>query len=149
MRTFRLAGRRWLEGLGVVLLAAVCAGCATPQSRIERHPELFSGLPADAQEKIQGGAIDLGFTHDMVYLAFGRPDRVYARTTSGGAREIWAYTRVTATPSYGARPYPCGRYWGRRCWWRPAWPVDSYVEFEAMRVEFTDGRVSAIEKLSP
>ena len=141
--------RRWAPGiLGLVTALTLC-GCATPRTRIERHPEMFAASPADAQDRIRRGEIDLGFTRDMVYLALGRPDRVYSRTTPEGSREIWAYTRVVGEPASIVAPYGRWRPGDRPYWWRPVWPVDAYAEAEVLRVEFRDGAVSAIEQLTP
>ncbi|MDB6167152.1 MAG: hypothetical protein JWM88_16 [Verrucomicrobia bacterium] len=82
----------------LVLVSAGCllnAGCTalTPSAqtaaRIHEKPGVFEGLPAEAQSNILGGAIELGYTGDMVYLALGRPKRVLR--SADGQRSMWTY----------------------------------------------------------
>jgi hypothetical protein len=75
-----------------LLLALLLAGCAsTPDSRIHRNPEIFDALPVAAQARIRGGQIDLGFSPEMVRLAFGEPHRVLTRTSPAGTSDVWLY----------------------------------------------------------
>jgi hypothetical protein len=80
------------------LLAA--AGCSTPATRIKRNAEVFAAFPAEVQENVRAGRIALEYTHDMVRIALGTPQRVYNRETAGGRSEIWSYTdsRFTGDP---------------------------------------------------
>ena len=85
MKTLRFAG--------AILLAWVFAACATPQSRIKKHPAEFDSYPASVQQKIRDGQADVGFTKEQAEMALGRPDRIYSRKTETAAQEIWVYGR--------------------------------------------------------
>ncbi|HXT01236.1 MAG TPA: hypothetical protein VN915_11210 [Elusimicrobiota bacterium] len=80
------------------LLATVLAACAGPSARIKKHQAEFDAYPADVQQKIRKGQVDVGFTDQQVALALGRPDRIYARKTETSQQEVWAYGG-----SYGSR----------------------------------------------
>jgi len=56
--------------------------------------DLFTELPPEAQTRIQNGQIDLGFTSEIVYLAFGEPTRKYTRRLAEKTQEIWVYERT-------------------------------------------------------
>jgi len=80
------------------LLATALAACSGPSSRIKKHQAEFDAYPADVQQKIRAGQVDVGFTDQQVALALGRPDRIYARKTETSQQEVWAYGG-----SYGSR----------------------------------------------
>lgn len=134
--------------LGVALLLA---GCASPAYRIRKHPELFASFPPEAQAKVSEGRVEMGFTSDMVFLALGRPNRVYTRHTDAGDSLIWSYSRQRYHSSW--RPVGTVHYRrDRRGRLRPyrGWTwVDAgyFSEYEALRVEMTNDTVSAIEVL--
>lgn len=67
------------------------AGCSTVDSRIARNRAAFDSWPAEVQEKIAAGQIDIGFTTDQVRVALGEPDRMFTRTTADGTSEVWSY----------------------------------------------------------
>ncbi|HMP74505.1 MAG TPA: hypothetical protein PKE55_14700 [Kiritimatiellia bacterium] len=134
--------------LGLLLLAA----CASPSSRIKSNPELFESLPPDIQAQVQDGKIGIGFPQDAVFLALGRPDREYTRTTAQGQVVVWSYIRtITSTDRqrvnvdvrYRDRD---GRSRSSREW---VWvDVNRDREFEHTRVEIINGLVTAIEEVS-
>jgi hypothetical protein len=138
---------RRLIALGAVLLLAACA--STPESRIKKNPELFATFPADAQAKIQKGEVDIGFTPDMVEFAKGKPNRTYSRRTAAGETEVWAYSayrystdrqRVEARGRYIDAG---GKYRTYTDW---VWvDVQRQTEYDQLRIEFQNGKVSAIE----
>jgi len=74
------------------LLAVALSGCASPRAtRIAEHAALFSGLPAVDQEKIRQGLVDVGFLHQHVYMALGRPSRVLRPEGAAGDVQTWVY----------------------------------------------------------
>ncbi len=127
------------------------AGCATPEHRIRKNPELFATFTPEEQALIREGGIALGFTPDMVTLAQGRPHRIYARETADGVREVWSYTRTERSSGSDWVTVPLryrdaeGRVRTRRESVRV--DVDQEREVDRLRVEFTGGKVSAIERL--
>ncbi|HMP89113.1 MAG TPA: hypothetical protein PJ991_02870 [Kiritimatiellia bacterium] len=138
-------------GIWVLALTLVVSGCASPDSRIKQNPELFGSFPLEAQELIRKGQIDIGFEPEMVTMALGSPNRVYTRQTKGGTIEVWSYTakttttdrqRVNANIRYRDNT---GRYRTTSDW---VWvDVARDNEYERIRIEFSEGKVSAIETL--
>jgi hypothetical protein len=136
---------------GLLLLA----GCATtPSQRIEKNQALFDTLPLADRARIRGGQIDLGYTPDMVRLAFGEPQRRQLRRTAEGQSEIWfyldtlfSYERQRAEID-GLNVYTGGgslRSTGGSAWIN----VMQKREVVRVRVEFQNGVVAAIEELAP
>jgi hypothetical protein len=138
--------------IGFSLFALFLAACSTPGSRIKDNPELFESLPPEVQTKVQGGQIGIGFTQDAVFLALGKPNREYTRTTATGQVVVWSYTRtitntdrqrVNVDVRYRDRD---GRSRSSREW---VWvDVSRDREFEHTRVELIGGVVTAIEEIS-
>ena len=125
-----------------VVLPTLVAGCSTVERRANQHAQMLAGLPPDVVRGLREGKIDIGYTAEMVYVALGPADRVYSRRTTEGTTVVWVYTR--REPSFG-------RTWGAGSW---GWygPVDLHGEgsreYDAVRVEFRDGKVFAVERRS-
>jgi hypothetical protein len=151
MRLSALTFRRTAPLLLALGLALFLSGCSTPGSRIAKNPELFASFPLSVQERIRAGEIDIGFTREMVMMAVGKPHHTYLRTTKAGESEIWAYTDykqeferqlVDATFSYkdknGITRTGHDKVWAE---------VKTKVEFDVLRIELTDHRVSGFERV--
>ncbi len=148
-------------GLCGVLLLSQCV--ATPQSRIQRNPQLYSQLGDRDRQMVASGSIREGMTRDAVYLAWGKPDRVATGTHKGRAVESWTYVGQRPVTSYnmgfglgggwGGFPYwgagGMGYGWGGGFGgWGPysAWgggPMVTYIPYTQAVVEFTKGRVTS------
>jgi len=132
----------------LALLALFC-GCASPEARIRRNPELFESFPPEAQEAIRQGTIEVGFTPEMVKMALGGPARVLQRRTAEADTTIWSYSgsryRSSMRPVDTHRSYR-DRHGRLRTYSDWTW-VDAgqFVDYEVLRVEFRDGKVVAIE----
>ena len=135
-----------------VLLSGLLAGCAsTPAKRIAQNQALFDTLPVADQARIRGGEIDLGYTPDMVRIAYGDPQRQLVRRTAEGTTEIWDY--LDTVHSYdrqrvdidGLSLYGAG---GVRATSGSAW-ISVLQEKQTLRarVEFRQGKVAAIEEV--
>ena len=74
-----------------VALLIFLAGCSTPESRIQSQQAAFDSWPADVQQKVRAGHVDIGFTPAMVQVALGEPDRAYGRVTAQGESQVWVY----------------------------------------------------------
>jgi len=148
----------------MIVAAVTLAGCSTPASRIKANPDLFATFAPADQALVRKGEIALGFTPDMVRLALGKPDITTRRTNASGTTETWRWQSYDANApvatftytysSYGfSRPYYSyrGPYWGSG--WGSGWIGDPYhwspetALTDHLRVTFTDGRVTEIERL--
>jgi len=138
-----------LSGVFFLGVSVLLVSCVSPEYRIKKNPELFASFPLEAQELIKEGKIAIGFTPEMVTMALGPADRVYTRETSTGAVVMWAYTETDRrTDSTYARADT--RYRDRNGRYRSGseWvyvDVPRETEYEKFRVEFSDGKVSAID----
>ena len=75
--------------LSVLALALLLAGCSTIDSRIKEKSASFNALSDTDQQIIRYGYITVGFTHDMVYMALDKPEKVIPGP--GPNQETWVY----------------------------------------------------------
>lgn len=136
MRTLRLA-----LCLASVALLAACS--TTPEQRIAKNPALFDTFPPQVRQKIRAGEVEIGFTPDMVRLALGEPSRVFSRQTETGAAELWVYHNNGPRFSIGVGVGTYGRHSASSV--GVSTSSGGYDPEEKMRVEFRDGRVTAVE----
>ncbi len=135
-------------------VAALFAGCSTPESRIKERPEAFAGLSPEAQANVRQGKIDIGYTKDAVYIALGKADRTYTRKTAEGEVEVWSYTSIYTTSSrqqvegtWQVR-VPNSYGGGYQNVHDTVWvDVQQQHEYEKLRVEFENNVVKAIEQV--
>ena len=132
---------RFLALLSLALLAA----CSTPDSRIAGDRAAFDQLPAEVQQKIRAGQVDVGFTPEMVRLALGEPDRKFTRKTGAGDLEVWGYHDNTPQFSIGLGIGGGGRH--SAVGGGMEMSTGGYDPEEKVRVEFRAGRVSAVDYL--
>jgi hypothetical protein len=91
-------------------------GCATPDSRISKNPELYNGLPARQQQLVTQGQIAPGMSRNAVWLAWGGPEQKVNGFARGNTTETWVYLTTTSAYPYG---YGYGRFgygWGYPYW---------------------------------
>lgn len=121
------------------------AGCASPDARIKRSPEIFARLTPGQQALVKEGRVGIGFDADAVRLAVGDPDRRWTRTDASGTRDVWSYT--TWQNDAGQPLY--------RGWYHmsPAYSPVYYMNYsdrreqEYFKVVFgADGKVAVIEE---
>jgi hypothetical protein len=123
-------------------LLMLVASCASPESRVRKHQAEFDAWPADVQQKIKAGRVDVGFTQEMVRVALGDPERTFTRTTAQGAAEVWVYAERGPKFSFGVG---VGSVRGSTGVGGGVTVGDTFRDNEAMRVVFEQGRVTAIE----
>ena len=138
----------------ILFLAAALglAGCSTVDKRIEEKSAAFAAYPAEIQENLRKGIVEIGYTPDQVYIALGKADDKRERVTARGRELTWIYHsyleeyRGTALVGYRRRiayhPVAKRNY----VYWEPAM-VDVYrgrME-ERIRISFQDGNVAVIE----
>lgn len=143
--------KKWMSiSLGAVI-SFMLLGCGTTTtSRIKEKQSVFDMHPSEVQERIQKGQVQVGDNEDLVYIAWGRPDHKYNRTTKEGPSEVWAYSEYKLSPE---RQRVSGefRYRDSKGQWRTAhddiWvDVDVRHEYDAKRAEFQNGTVISIEE---
>lgn len=132
------------------------SGCvSTPQSRVDENKDLFESYSANQKETILKGEVDLDFTHEMVMMAAGMPDRKAKKRTKDGTTEVWTYYEYRPRPIHG---YGYGGHhgfftynsyygsWIRRPYWDNHVVVGSYGEPEKnLVVDFREGKVISYE----
>lgn len=137
--------------LATGLLAAALSGCATPDARIKKNPELFNSLSPEIQANVRQGKIDIGYPKAAVQLALGPADRQYTRRTAGGQKEVWSYTATYSTTDrqrVDARVRNRGTDGNLRTTTESVWvDVEQKHEYDRLRVEFEGDLVTAIESL--
>lgn len=123
-------------------LLMLAASCATVDSRVQDNQAAFDSWPADVQEKVRAGKVDVGFTQEMVRVALGEPDRVMSRTTDRGVAEGWVYMDKSPKFSLGLG---LGTVRGSSAFGGGVTMGDDWRDEEVLRVIFEGGRVSALE----
>jgi hypothetical protein len=140
--------------LGVAAAAiSLFAGCNTFNSRARQMSGVYDSLPASEQQRLQKGAINVGDTPEMVYIALGNPDERRELLTADGAQNTWVYKsywqQYEGTAWLGYRriivPSRTGR--GYVIFHEPV-TQDVYRTLvdEVIRVSFANGVVSQVEQ---
>lgn len=147
-----------MKKLLFILVAAVLVlgGCSTIDNRIQEKAAVFGSFDAETQARLKRGAIRVGDTFDMVYIAVGHPDRVREKTTSNSTEVTWAYTAQYEEyegrrfVGYERRAYVDRRDGVIRSAYRPV-AADVYSTYtdEYLRIVFRDGKVISIERDQP
>jgi len=117
---------------GITAGALILVGCATIQTRISQHPEMYQRLSPTDQALVSQGQIRSGMTMDAVWLAWRTPDQKIPDNMGDRPTETWLYLRYQTPPSYGG-PY----YYGPFDW--------SYIPpkfpYASRGTTFSNGRV--------
>ena len=83
-----------LIGLVALLLFS---GCNTAAVRVLTHYDRFSQLDPKVRANILRGRVELGYTHEMVRLALGRPNYASSAAAVKGGYDVWSYTALDVT----------------------------------------------------
>lgn len=80
--------------IACALTLALQTGCESSgvSARIQEKSAVFATLTPEQQQTIQEGAIELGYTADMVYMALGKPSKVKTQDDPEGRVEMWTYS---------------------------------------------------------
>jgi hypothetical protein len=138
-------------GAGVAL--TFLAGCNTFNARARQMSAVYDQLPASEQYRLQRGAINVGDSPEMVYIALGNPDERRDVMNADGTRNVWIYK------SYWQQ-YEGTAWLGYRRIIVPARNGRGYVVFhepvtqdvyrtnidEVIRVTFANGVVQQVEQ---
>lgn len=129
------------------------SGCNTVEKRIQKNPELFSSLEPEKQELIRAEKVAIGFTPEMVRIAWDSPDLRESSRTEEGETSTWIW--LWRESVYAGRRFAGFKdevYYDKegklyRTAPRPVY-VNVYriVEHEIGRVVFRDGKVEMITK---
>jgi hypothetical protein len=139
------------------IIAAVSAGLlmascvpSTPQTRIQREPGKFEALSGKQRSLVEQGQISNGMPPDAVYLAWGRPSRVFQGSKEGKSSERWDYAGsrpVYYSNFYGSYGGYYGPYRGRGYYGGYGFgPEVAYIPYRMASVWFVNGRVDAWER---
>lgn len=134
-------------------LLFIAAGCQTIDRRIEENAELFATFEPEVQRMIRDGEIDLGYTPDMVAIAWGEPDVKQVLRSRETQRDVWTYLdRQSVFAGRRFAGYEHEEYFDPNTnthvtFMRPVY-VDIYrtLEIERDRVEFEEGNVVSITR---
>jgi len=108
MKISQIVGAALLVGCLVLV-----SGCSTPETRIQKSPDVFARLNPDQQALVKAGRVAPGFDMESVKLALGDPDRIILHTDASGQHEVWHY--VTYEDAQGAIIFT--GYYHRRWGW--------------------------------
>ncbi len=141
--------------LFILVIAAMLAfaGCSTVDSRIKERAAIFDQLKPEDQASIRKGMVELDYTTDMVYMAFGKPDNVQEKVTPEGAKTTWIYNNYyqeyAGTHFVGYRRHMTYDAQAKR-WIAYYVPIHEPVYRtrieEIARVQFENGKVVSIEQ---
>jgi hypothetical protein len=134
--------RALLSSFGL-MACVLLAACSTPKSRIADNRPAFDQLPAEAQQKIKGGRIDVGFTPEMVVMALGEPAKTFIRKSTSGDTEVWIYHDNSPQFSIGIGGVSGGRH--SAVGGGVGVSTGGYDPEEKVRVEFSGGKVVTID----
>ncbi len=81
----------WALTIAVAFNALLFGGCATVQSRISAHPEIYQSLSPQDQALVSQGRIREGMTQNAVWLAWGSPEQKMVGAARGRPVETWLY----------------------------------------------------------
>jgi hypothetical protein len=94
--------KKLLASLGAALgLAFLFAGCETDgrNARIQEMSATFAALTPEQKNVVSSGAIEVGYTADMVYMALGLPKAKKSKDAPEGKVEMWTYNNYYPTVS--------------------------------------------------
>ena len=78
--------------LAVAFLSSCASNATLRDRRITANPEAYAGLTEEEQALIAAGKVREGFSKQMVFLAWGRPDDIRQGSKKGVPYETWTYT---------------------------------------------------------
>jgi hypothetical protein len=145
LRHVQVTGLSGWAVLSVILLA----GCAAPdvQSRIRQRPTAFANLSPEFQNAVLQGQLKEGMPMEAVYLAWGKPARVFTGHSAEGPTTTWVYLGTELAP----QPY-WAYNWGYPFYY-PTTPTIHYgftpQQYVRAEVVFVNGRVRSWRKLEP
>ena len=77
--------------IGAAFAALFLAGCATIETRISEHPEIYNSLSPRDQALVRQGRIRDGMSMNAVWVAWGTPEQKGFGRYHGKRTETWIY----------------------------------------------------------
>jgi hypothetical protein len=129
--------------VSLLCLGVLLGACSTtPANRIDKNRSAFDQYPADVQEKIRAGTVEVGFTPEMVRFAMGEPKHKMTRRTDRGDADVWIYVDSKPAISLGIGIGSGGRHTSGGV--GIATTTGGRYDDEKARVEFSEGKVIAV-----
>ena len=142
---------KFIPLLTLPLIAFLLASCAsTPQTRIQKNPEIFLNLPQKDQNLVKLGKIDRGMSEHAVYIAMGNPDTKVTGNREGSSYMRWDYSVLT--PVYtnnlgGFYGYGSGYHGHCHGFYGGYAPSVTYVPTRGSSIYFKKGKVEGWERV--
>ena len=83
--------------LAVAILLAGCDATSGVTARIQEKSAVFAQLTPEQKKNIEEGAIEYGYTTDMVYMALGKPSKVKEKAAPEGTVLMWTFNNYFPT----------------------------------------------------
>jgi len=93
MKSTLIFGAAWLAA--IVLTG--CDASSGTAGRIQEKSAVFAQLTPEQKKNIEEGAIEYGYTTDMVYMALGKPSKVKEKTSADGTVLMWTFNNYYPT----------------------------------------------------
>jgi hypothetical protein len=135
---------------------ALLGGCNTFERRAKEKSAVFGALDAATQARLAARQIEVGDTHDMVYIALGAPDEKRDHLAPEGRTTTWIYSaywqEYQGTRLVGFRRNVIYDATSKsyRVYHEPDYqPVYAPRMEDRVRITFQDGRVTVVEQAQP
>jgi len=142
---FKVVPRPCLRLNAAVLLAAVAAGCTGDPgiaTRTREKSAAYATLTPREKKHIDQGAIALGYTVDMVYMAIGHPSKMRPVEGAAGKGELWTYSNYY--PPVDAAHVKRGPYTTESLYQPSSAVIGSPTVIGGQRTPFGGGRSSSL-----
>ena len=83
--------------LSAAMLLAGCDATSGTAARIQEKSALYAQLTPEQKKNIEEGAIEHGYTMDMVYMALGKPSKSREKAAPEGTVVMWTYNNYYPT----------------------------------------------------
>ena len=83
--------------LSAAILQAGCDATSGTAARIQEKSAVFAQLTPEQKKNIEEGAIEYGYTTDMVYMALGKPSKVKEKAAPEGTVLMWTFSNYYPT----------------------------------------------------
>ena len=114
--------------------------------------ELFSELPEDTQARLRNGILEVGDPADAAWIVYGEPSHTFERVTETSTNTVWAYSTTETHPvdHFDQVYYPTTGQRGITRMQSDFVLQRSYLysRTDYLRIEFNDGKVVGIDRMT-